>query len=382
MVVALCLSLNPLHLYYSRTQLVVMMSSLLTTTSLYCLFGFLKNKNWKSFLLTAVICGFSFNFHHSIKPISIIIALVAICYAVKLIIKKQIKPIYLIVWIIIFIVSFGPRLMFTDAYTFFGMSRLPIANGGVLNIQNYFQNYLDSLKVIEQQPTVLFFAKHVPLLPVGSVILMILGLGLVLWKKIFKRSFIIILVILILFIPFTNSAITDRVGYDHRLAPLLPVLSMTFGLACYAIWINLKNINYLLSLTVLVIMAVIYLSGAYNFFTTGWANRSMHQSNPTVSYRDFQIHYAIEDIKGKSFQSMCIYGSYDFFPMFVMNYYFPQKDIRYLKRDNIAEDTIEIVKDCNPTPSISRSIEYCKNSDMLVCPEDGKSFVINYLDWH
>ncbi len=378
LITSLCLSLNPLHLYYSRTQLVVMMSSLLTTIGLYCLFNFLKNKSWKSFLITAIICGFSFNFHHSIKPVSILISLIVIGYAIRLILQKKLKLKFLFIWILIFIVSFGPRLMFTNAYTFFGLSRLPIANNEIFNIQDYFNNYLNSLKVIDQQSTVLFFAEHVPLLPFGSVLLMIFGLAIAFLKKTFRSSFMLILVVLVLTIFFTNSAITDRINHDHRLAPLLPILSLIFGFACYTIWSFIKKKSHFLASTFLVIVAFVYLAGPLNFFTSGWANRSMHQSNPEMSYRDFQIHYSIEAIKNEPFESICIYGSYDFFPMFVMEYYFPKKEISYQQEETIPEDTIKFVLDCNTNPSFYSRKQYCTNSDKLVCPEDGKSFFIDY----
>ena len=382
-IAAICLALNPLHLYYARTQLVVMMSSLLTTINLYFLFNFITKKNWKSFLLTAVIFGFSFNFHHSIKPISVFLALMAIIYAIKLIKEKKLKLKFLLIWLVMFIVSFGPRLMFTDVHSLFGLSRLPVANGASFNTQGYFQNYLSSLKVIDLQPTRLFFAEHVSLLPLGSVVLMLVGLGLAVKEKIFKLQFIYILVFLILAIPFTNSAITDIIGSDHRLAPLLPLLSIVFSLACYAIWIKLKNLkefNNILSGIFFVIISFAYLTGAFNFFSLGWANRSMHQSNLPERYRDFQIHYVIQEMQKQKFDSLCIYANYEDFPMFVLNYYFPQKEIIYTIKDIVPEGSMEVVKDCNPLPIKSHKITYCNKTDFLICPEDGKPFSVRYIE--
>ena len=107
---ALILLTNPLHLFYSRTETVIIFSSLLSSLLIGIFLNTLnKAKKPIDFFTLFILIGFSFNFHASIKAVAIILVPYLI---IKIFSLKKISSIIFSLFLlpISLIAGFGPRL--------------------------------------------------------------------------------------------------------------------------------------------------------------------------------------------------------------------------------------------------------------------------------
>jgi hypothetical protein len=111
----------PLHLFYSRTEIVVILSSLFSTLILLGFFVFIRRgmKNIFDYVFLGALLGFTFNLHASIKAFALIALAIIIlmCFYQWLSGKLKINQfgIRLLLLTIFLFVGFGPRLLIVPA---------------------------------------------------------------------------------------------------------------------------------------------------------------------------------------------------------------------------------------------------------------------------
>lgn len=366
---ALLLTCLPLHIFYSRTETVVIFSSLITTTLLYFSYRTIKNK--KDFLYLALLIGFSFNFHASVKTVAILLLPLLLFKIISF--RKILKIISsLTITILVIIIGFGPRLMYTTPEIFFNLSRLDRTS---INFTSLFSKYLESLKVIVSSPTTSHYFDHQPLLTIPLFLLFLIGL-VFLFKK--EKKLFFLLIYLALAIPFTNSAITDMINADHRLMPLLPIISFVIGF-CISYITKIKS---KLFKQVFVSIIFIYLVKiVFNFFYYQEAN--INDYNNWREPKDYLSMHLIYLIQKNNFPNdITIYTS----PYNATNYnylhyqeqykfFLPDKNIIFLGAENLDNYSVRILT--NETFSLTVDCLDLKNR--FYCPlNDPGKFTIYY----
>ncbi len=253
---ALSLAYLPLHLYYSRTEIVVILSSLLSTVLLVAFFVLFKRKfsSTIDFAFVGALLGFTFNFHASIKAIALIylilITFLAFSHKTKL----------LILYVFIF-VGFGPRLFFSlDPKVFFHTSR-----ASTFAHKDVVTDYVKSLMVWFTEPTGEYYPDHKPIYTLPISILMAAGIFTGITRK---QKYLVFVVIAFLLAHITNSALTDMLNAPHRLSPLFPIGSLFVGVGLA----TFKRFSYLLNFCLLILL--IY--RATMFFVQQSANKGKY----------------------------------------------------------------------------------------------------------
>jgi len=228
----------PLHLFYSRTEIVVILSSLFSTLILLGLFVFIRRgmRNIFDYVFLGALLGFSFNLHASIKAFGLItfaIIILVIFYqwfSGKLKINQFV--IRLLLLVIFLFVGFGPRLLNTPSLNLFlHTDRVPLVtekhvDKNSYDIKGIGDKYLKSLLVWASEPTNAWYPDHKPIFSPLLFLLMILGIIVGLARK---NLYLITVLCIALILHLSNSALTDILNGDHRLAPLYPVGTLFVG---------------------------------------------------------------------------------------------------------------------------------------------------------
>jgi len=328
---ALTLTCLPLHLFYSRTETVVIFSSLLTTILIY--FAYRVINKPKDYIYLAILIGFSFNFHASVKTVAIL--LLPVLFMKILSFQKFTKIIIsTFISVIAIIVGFGPTILRTTPEIFFNYSRF---NGNSVNFVSLIGKYFESLKVIAFSPTTSHYFDHQPLVTIPLFVLFIIGLICLFIKK---KNIFLLLTYLLLAILFTNSAITDLINADHRLIPLLPIISIIVGTSLYHLTSALPN---LLKKASIIILFLYLTSLAYNFFDNQKAN--INDYNNWREPKEYLSMHLIYLIKNNNFpKDITIYVSRNNSVNFnylhyqeQYRYFLPDKNIVFLA-DNYYDD--------------------------------------------
>ncbi len=228
----------PLHLFYSRTEIVVILSSLFSTLILFGLFVFIRRgmRNIFDYVFLGALLGFSFNLHASIKAFGLITFAIIILMIFYRWFSGELKinqfVIKLLLLVIFLFVGFGPRLLNTPSLSlFFHTSRIPLAtekhvDKNSYDIKGIRDKYLKSLLVWVSKPTSSWYPDHKPIFSPPLFLLMILGIIVGLARK---NLYLIAVLCIALILHLSNSALTDILNGDHRLAPLYPVGALFVG---------------------------------------------------------------------------------------------------------------------------------------------------------
>jgi len=246
---ALTLLTLPLHLFYARTELVVMFSSLFMTVILLLMQRFLRDQSTENYLLLGVTLGFVSTFHGSILTVALVtLALVVVITAYKC---WQIRPrapllTGVALMLLFYLVGFGPRLLFVSPSTYLhtnesfydGAAGSPSSGAGFVAGQTLkkivsrpgtlARNYLQSILVYGHEPTyTIHYPDWKPLLDPFVTALFLTGLvAAVFWSR---NGMLRLIAVYAAAIPFTNSAITNSINGDNRLLPALPVAAALAG---------------------------------------------------------------------------------------------------------------------------------------------------------
>lgn len=369
---AIALTAMPLHLFYSRTQIVVIFSSLLTTLLLLGLSIYFNQKNIRSLILIGIFIGFSFNFHASLKPVSFIILMIIL---LSEFFRKKIKNILLTLFSII--ISFGPRLWFSPINVFFHTSR--VNNHLDFNI---FYKYFYSLGVWFVTPTQSFFKNNLPLIsPIFFIFVFVSLVFIVLYKK--TNFWLLTIIFLGFAIPFSNSAVTDGLNFDHRLAPLFPISAILLG---FGIYLVSKLLNkFKLQSFFFCIIFLLFSYQTFSFFSQRQADVNWDDPFTETDYLSMHLIYLISNQSNYFPQNLCVHTSsadshyFNFAHVKEQYQYFlPEFSINFIPSSKINSHTL-IIDNCHQQ-YLGREYNYqCNSSFDFKCPVSyNKNLIIYY----
>jgi hypothetical protein len=410
LIAALIMIAMPLHLYYSRTETVVIFSSLITSLLLLSLLFFVE-KNSKNRLFAAVIMiGFALNFHGSAKAAAgisgIVVGMIVLYrYLNRGGLVKQFPELIGSVLVIIMglIIGFGPRLVFSPPQTIFQTRSLILAEDLVKKeeIENptwqdeaglMCKKYEQSVLVYFATPAHSHFASEAPILNFLVGPFFILGL-ITIFVEPNKRKGVIVLFALLL--PLTNSAITECLNCDHRLAPLFPFAALisTYGFMMFYDKALKRVFNKDESIPMMVIMILAGVLNFYpltDFYVSQIANDNMFRVGRTGLYQSFMAQYAVERLQELDYQGdICVMGNktnIEYMQLAhireMFNYYLPLVNFEYSVKEAMPQKTLYIGLGCdNDAAMLSSydSIDYCKEWKPFLCPfEENYPFKIYY----
>lgn len=304
---SITLATLPLHLFFSRTQLVVILSSFLTTLLLFAFYRHQKDRRIISYASIGLFLGFSLNFHASIRIVTVIIALFVFIFLIfgkKGVIEKIFKASLLIVFIVI---GFGPRLLFTSPEIFIHSKRLPLTetyqNSSFWTSKSAMKglnSYKESLLVFVSAPTNFWYSDQKPIFDLVTSGLFIIGLIFLILRRKDPLSYVVI--VLIFIVPFTNSAITDTLNSDHRISPLYPIGSLVVGLGGYAILQYIKSVKIRWFLITILILYLLY---QVQFF---YSNQKAEIKSDRSEYLHMQMIYLLQRRNYQS-KKVCVVSS-------------------------------------------------------------------------
>lgn len=373
---ALTLISLPLHLFYSRTQIVVIFSSFITTLFIASIYYYFKHKNIWRYVFLGLLIGLSFNFHASIKTVGITTLLLILFFEIKKISIQSIKNIFLLFLSIL--VGFGPRLIYTPFNIFFHSSRLESFNQLLYNLP---QRYFNSILVWFFLPTKSFFNNNLSLLPISLFLIIIFGLFCY-FKKNKSINWFNYILFLSLSIPFTNSAITDGINYDHRLSPLFPISAILVG-CCF--WFICQNYTDK-KIKLLEILLVLFLSlQTITFYSARLADVNW---NNFIEKKDFLSMHIIKFIQSNkpSSSKLCLTVPKQYLSYFDLthiqeqyNFFLPQYSITFYGNNRLSDYQVIIDTDCLKHNNYKQYTYSCTSKYDFSCPKDyqGK-FLIYY----
>ncbi len=277
---AFALLVLPLHLFFARTEIVVMFSSFWTSVMLLALYLLLRQKKSINYAMLGILLGFASTFHVSARTVASLILLGIVAIDVFTIskrfllyktIKGRIGKLFLL--LIFCVVGFGPQLFFTTPQIFLHESEFTFKDDlsnqhdmtSLITMENFKlikKNYLKSVVVWFYEPITSRYPNPISILPPFLTIFFLLGIGYSFF--ILRNNFLYFMLYLALAIPFTNSAITSWINAAHRLLPLVPIGAFFIGIG---VWFIVKNIKYfILQGVVAIVIASYLLYQVYSFF--------------------------------------------------------------------------------------------------------------------
>ncbi|MFA6005426.1 MAG: glycosyltransferase family 39 protein [Patescibacteria group bacterium] len=278
---ALILACLPIHLFYSRTEIVVIFSSFWTTVILLSMYLMITKKTTAFIIWAGTILGFVAGFHTSARTVVFGACLILITFLGSWLThaliahkRRAIRLLQCAGFIFFFFAGFGPRILYSPVHIFFQSRSLNVHSSQVRPGENWIQQvtdisislkdtYIDSFLVYLQNPTLSHYPDHRPILPPLLALFFLIGLTvavLILNGKIWK-----IVAFLTLLIPFTNSAMTEAVNNDHRLAPMFVFASILSGIGVWFVVFRSKGLRFVQWLLGAVIVLYIMLHGVMFF---------------------------------------------------------------------------------------------------------------------
>ncbi len=394
---SLILLLTPLHLYYGRTEIVVIFSSLFTTFLLFALLRYVNNKTLSNLVIVSIIIGLSLNFHASVKTVSyltlLILTLVVIYQSIS---TKHILPILgkgMLILVFIMI-GFGPRLRYSPPSVLFHTQALNIGqeeaekdNNKISDIYAEFsETYPKSLMVYFYEHTTSHFSDFAPIQPFSFCLFFLAGI-IFLMKGLDSKS---IITIYAMVIPFTNSALTDAVNGDHRLAPLLPISAIIIGYGTY-MFTKMFRVGkldaYFISLTVYGLVLLNLALNFYHFFYVIDVGAPAHNSRPEEEYL---LTYANQVVKDNvTSKNVCLHLSSEVYSVLdlmhfkeTFPFHNPDKNISLIKEEKLIDKTVYITRNCsdNLDEVTFKDYIYCEEFKRYLCPEKSGSLIIKLQD--
>lgn len=388
---SLVLAAMPLHLFFTRTQIVVAFNffwAISIMLSVYILF--LKQRKIDYIILGAIM-GLAFNFHAAVRVLAILVLLFVIflnCIDVirNMISRKKINDIIIKLILLGFfcLLGFGPRIFYTDEATFFHTSRIIDVNKeseeSILE-----QNYLKSLMVWFYEPTSYWYPDKKPLFTPFVAIFFAIGLG---YSFFFiKNRFTFLLIFLIFTIPLFNSALTDVINADHRINPILPAGAIFAGLGINYVsgLIKYKYLRY-----IFIVLFTGYLLWQINyFFSEQPANRNF-KSAEYLSMHFIQLIKYNKLVSVRNPKDVCLVVSPSNYQNFQLvhfqeqyNYFIPKVTVNSKQDVNIKDNEAYIYKGTCPqyqNPVKNQIVVSCNTGyNNFYCPPDSKENIIfNY----
>lgn len=398
LIASLVLISASLHLFYARTEIVVISASLITSIILLNLYSNYNKPSYKNIFLTSLLIGFSLNFYSALKPVAIIALFINLFLIVKNYVKNKNILLLVVSSVIVFVmivIGFGPRLIYTTPEIFLNSKRITTLDETIdysqrdtilSTYQNFATKYPKSLMIYFYENSQSHYNDAKPLLQFSLGIFFLTSV--ISWLR--KKRELLLMIPFILLLPFTNSAITDIVNADHRTTLLLTFASLAvangfiyyFTLTFRPYWLN-----YFVKYILILFLVFSLLVNVYNFFENEAAGEQVNNSLPTQEYLLMYTNYTIDD--NTISENICLSLSPENYEIFDVlhfkeqfNYFNPGIEITLNENYLIAEDNVIFISDDCPTEIFTDDfleLKPCDTYSKYKCPKD-KSQLYIYLE--
>ncbi|MBF0299694.1 MAG: glycosyltransferase family 39 protein [Oligoflexia bacterium] len=325
MLVMIC---SPQHLFFSRSEVLLLITLLLSIVIIIQLYRLYINHSIKNYILLAIILGFSFNFHVSIWAIILFSTIVSFIILIKENIYSKKRVINTsIIFLIFFLIGVGPRIYYLNYKVIFqdfnswgkisfveqfkknvvNKNEITIKevnkeknkeknNGEGNNDLTFFQKYQKSFLVYFYENATSHTSDPQPLLPFVIGICFLIGLFYTYF--IYDNSYLKIIGILTLILPLTNSTITNGINFDNRTLVLVPFAAIFSALGMDYIFLKIKELKELkkyqysskVKIAYLILFSLPLLYLPYDFFMNAKGNKNL-------KLYDFAVMHSIYLIK-------------------------------------------------------------------------------------
>jgi len=396
----------PLHLFYGRTELVIIFSSFWATAILYLMSHLLEKRSIKNYGQLGLLLGFTAAFHAGIKVVVILtiglVFLISLYFFWK---RKERKAIAsgLGLMLLFILVSFGPRILFSPPEVFLQLSKVNITAPPpeeekpasveipglfTLKLPSALNDYPKSFMIyIFEAAASHNLASLLPILSLPLAILFVIGLLLSFaqgsaWVK---TPWLKLVSIYILILPFTNSSITNFLNQDYRFAPVYPMLSLLVAYGTIEILKRIGLSSFYRRVVYGGLVALLLVTTSYSafwFFDSDMATYTMFRGDKQLIYQDFVLAYSIRTIKSEpSLQksdAVCLTASRSLKEWLSLDhiqqqfeFYLPNKKIDlHLAEQDLTNNQLYISPACSLdlTQSQWQVKEYCSNYEKFICP--------------
>ena len=175
----------------------------------------------RSLALLGLLAGITVHFHSAVKAAGLAALGLALAYALALALRR--RQLWRRLWsgaalaVAAFLIGLGPLILVSNPALVLSSGRL--VDLGAADYGRILGDYQVSLRVFFDQPTRSWFPTHEPLIP-SSLLSALFALGATLGLFVVPLRLQLTLLFFLLLLPLTNSALTDLINAEHRLAPL------------------------------------------------------------------------------------------------------------------------------------------------------------------
>lgn len=348
---AFVLAVLPLELFFARTEIVVAMNSwwgiVLFLTTLGIIRGRRKGLAW--YAVYGILIGFVFTFHSTAKAFAVVslgLVLGKVLFdGLRFLLQRRVgkkEAVRVFLFFAFFIVGFGPNLLHMNQGSLITRERSFIHNGAVENSAEEVQpghiesiqqtgavlgmRYITSLLVYGVEPTQSWYSVREPILPPLLFVFFLAGVVfLLLAMLLYRRPVSGLLLAYLLIIPFTHSAITTELNYEHRLAPLFPLIALATGVGMYVTF-HLIHWNKVLQAALavyLVSIGVVFFANEAAGFegNTDYAvfeYKAMHALNALKDREDIgnvapHMCFVVPEHEGQHYRASHVWEQFSFF---------------------------------------------------------------------
>ncbi|NTU46401.1 hypothetical protein HGA88_02135 [Candidatus Roizmanbacteria bacterium] len=313
MIATLLLIASLSHLHYSRTELLVIMDSLLSVGLLLTAWFAVRNKI--GFFLLGILAGFCFHFYAGIRGMLFAIVIYFLClflyqFSTLTFQKKlsllHVKKIFLICVLIFtgIIIGLGPTINSLSNNILFnrvGTTTPLFHNSPFLQksvsekIAHVSELAHKSFFVYTFENTSTHFPYKAPLLAFPINWLFLFGVSALILREKFTRNKLSFLILIAIFsIPFTNEVLVNHVGADHRLMSTVPIITVVaaFGLDALT-----KRISSIYRTPILALFLIIFM--ALQFYAY-FVNRLSDLDYEKTGTKEYTLQMMLKTAKEQS----------------------------------------------------------------------------------
>ena len=285
-VATLTLLANAYFLFFSRSETVIAWSIFLSVLMMACYHRACARRTNSSYYLLSLIIGFSGGFHAGVRPLAALILVITLTSLAISALRSKIRWATLLAIVlnclIFLILGFGPRLFTSTVSSFIKLDR-NIYSTSVRRYSNVESpqctlgcRYFNTLERIVAAPVSPMSQSPIRENLVGPVIFQIgfiVGCAVAILHA--GNSMYLLPLISIAFLSLTNSAITNLICADHRMAPLYPMIALVtaFGFNQVLSFARIAQSCFLnRALPIALSLYLLYMAGS--FFYLRLADRS------------------------------------------------------------------------------------------------------------
>ncbi len=384
--IALILIGSPLHLFYGRTELVVILSSIATTGAILLLsYIWPRRISWPVAVVLGIYMGFGATLHTSARTVMVLMLGLCMVKAWADIRAGRSSVLYASVIFLITVGSvvagFGPKILYSSPSILLQTRSIYAApessgTGPLGQFTGFLADTRRSLLIYVTEPTTSHFPTHMPLLRFPlAVIALLIGIVVAIRSG---KPLPLIALLLGCAVPLTNSAITDCINCDHRLAPLLPISSILAGLGLSWCAMHIPNTWKRTKHFVIILFVIVCLYPGIRFFLNEEANTNRN-ANEYVSM------HLVRYLQTTRTTDVCISGEDDFITFLELmhsqelyRYMLPDTALTYRRTESDTPGTIYVSGDCDLMSHAFRTIRIpCATKTRFTCPPGGSTdFII------